>query len=117
MKKLAPNADNPPIALGLPADWWLGVKGYDPPAAAKKLGLPILALQGERDFQVTMQDFALWKSALSGSKNVTFKSYPALNDLFIPGEGKGSPAEYHSQGNVAPAVVDDIAAWLSSQKH
>jgi dienelactone hydrolase len=117
VKQLDPKGENPPIALGLPTAWWLNVKGYDPPAAAKKLGIPMLVLQGERDFQVTMQDFGLWKSALTDSKNVTFHSYPALNDLFIAGEGKGSPAEYHNAGNVSPAVVDDIAAWLLSQKH
>jgi dienelactone hydrolase len=117
VRALNPKADNPPILLGLPTEWWVNVKGYDPVAEAKKLGLPMLVMQGERDFQVTMKDFALWKSALSARPGVTFKSYPALNDLFITGQGKGSPAEYHNQGNVAPEVLDDIAGWLSSQKH
>jgi dienelactone hydrolase len=115
VKALDPKGDNPPMVLGFPTTWWLNVKGYDPATEAKKLGLPMLVLQGERDFQVTMKDFALWKSALSSRNNVSFHSYPALNDLFIAGEGKGSPAEYHSPGNVAPAVLDDIANWLSTQ--
>jgi dienelactone hydrolase len=117
VKKLDQKADNPPILLGLPTAWWLNVKGYDPTAEAKRLGLPMLVLQGERDFQVTMKDFALWKSALTGRENITFHSYPSLNGLFIEGEGKGSPAEYHNPGNVAPEVVDDIAKWISNQKH
>jgi fermentation-respiration switch protein FrsA (DUF1100 family) len=116
VKALDPKGDNPPMVLGFPTTWWLNVKGYDPAAEAKKSGLPMLVLQGERDFQVTMKDFALWKSSLSSRNNVTFHSYPALNDLFIAGEGKGSPAEYHGPGNVAPAVIDDIANWLSTQK-
>lgn len=49
-----------------------------------------------------MKDFALWKSALAGRNNVTFRSYPLLNDLFIEGEGKGSPAEYHDPGKWRP---------------
>ena len=117
VRKLDAKADNPPILLGLPTAWWVNLKGYDPGAEAKRLGLPMLVMQGERDFQVTMKDFALWKSALSARDNVTFHSYPALNDLFITGSGKGSPAEYHNPGNVAPEVLDDIANWLSSQKH
>ena len=118
MKKLDPKADNPPILLGLPTAWWLNVKGYDPGAEAKRLGIPMLVLQGERDFQVTMKDFALWKSTQGWARTtLRFHSYPALNDLFIKGEGKGSPAEYHNPGNVAPEVLDDIASWLSSQKH
>jgi uncharacterized protein len=117
VKKLDQKGDNPPVLLGLPTAWWLNVKGYDPAAEAKRLGLPMLVMQGERDFQVTMKDFALWKSALAGRDSVTFHTYASLNDLFIRGEGKGSPAEYHNPGNVAPEVLDDIASWLSSQKH
>ena len=117
VKKLDPKGDNPAVLLGLPTAWWLNVKGYDPGSEAKLLGMPMLVVQGERDFQVTMKDFALWKSALGERGNVKFQSYPALNDLFIKGEGPGSPAEYHNPGNVAPEVLDDIASWLSAQKH
>jgi uncharacterized protein len=113
VKKLAPSGDGPDILLGLPTAWWLNVKDYNPATEAKRLGIPILVLQGERDFQVTMRDFELWKSTLAGTANVTFHSYPALNDLFIAGQGKSSPAEYHNPGNVSPQVLDDISAWLS----
>jgi pimeloyl-ACP methyl ester carboxylesterase len=115
VKKLTPSGDNPDILLGLPAAWWLNVKGYNPAAEAKRLGLPMLVLQGERDFQVTMKDFGLWKSTLTGTANVMFHSYPALNDLFIQGQGKSSPAEYHNPGNVSAQVLDDISAWLSGR--
>jgi uncharacterized protein len=113
VKKLAPSGDNPDILLGLPTAWWLNVKDYNPATEAKRLGIPILVLQGERDFQVTMKDFELWKSTLAGTANVTFHSYPALNDLFIEGQGKSSPAEYRNPGNVSPQVLDDISAWLA----
>jgi len=115
VKKLDAKADNPLILLGLPTQWWLNVKGYDPVAQAKRLGLPMLVLQGERDFQVTMQDFELWKSGLSANTKVVFHTYPNLNDLFTPGKGKGSPAEYHNPGNVAPEVLDNIASWLAGR--
>jgi hypothetical protein len=54
---------------------------------------------------------------VAGRENVSFHTYSALNDLFIKGEGKSSPAEYHNPGNVAPEVLDDLAAWLANQKH
>jgi fermentation-respiration switch protein FrsA (DUF1100 family) len=116
VRKLDPKADNPPILLGLPTQWWLNLKGYDPVAEAKRLAIPMLVLQGERDYQVTMTDFGLWKAALGSSGKATFHSYPALNDLFTTGKGPGSPAEYHNPGNVAPEVLDDIASWLASQQ-
>ena len=46
--------------------------------------------------------------------DVTIKNYPTLNHLFMAGEGKATPAEYERPGQVAPFVIDDIAAWLTA---
>ena len=72
----------------------------------------MLILQGERDYQVTPEDFARWKAALGSRRDVTFHSYPALNHLFIAGTGPSLPAEYQVQGHVAEEVIRDIAAWI-----
>ncbi len=114
---LAPGKDNPPVLLGLPSAYFLDLKNYNPAAEARRLAIPMLFLQGERDFQVTMEDFKLWKTGLAGDKNATFRSYAVLNGLFIAGDGPPSPAEYQKPGNVAPAVVEDIAGWISAQKY
>ena len=105
---------NPWLALPLPEKYRQDLKGYDPAAEAKRLDAPMLVLQGERDYQVSMKDFALWKAALGGRKNAAFRSYPALNHLFIAGEGKGTPAEYSKPGHVAEDVVADVASWIVS---
>ncbi|HQU43542.1 MAG TPA: dienelactone hydrolase family protein, partial [Pirellulales bacterium] len=75
---------------------------------------PMLFLQGERDYQVTMEDFTGWKQALAQRKDVAFISYPRLNHLFIEGEGKSTPAEYSTPGNVAKVVIDDVAKWIEA---
>ena len=59
-----------------------------------------------------MTDFNLWKAAVGNSKGVVMKTYPSLNHLFVPGEGKSMPAEYAKPGHVAPAVIDDIAKFI-----
>lgn len=100
--------------LGAPASYWLDLRGYNPPEAAKALHRPMLVLQGERDYQVTLDNFEAWKKALGGRKDVTFKSYPKLNHLFIEGEGKSAPAEYQKPGHVAEAVVADITGWIKA---
>ena len=115
VKTLAPGKDNPPTILGLPTAYFLDLKGYDPAATARQLRIPMLFLQGERDFQVTMEDFDLWKTGLAGVKNITFRTYPAMNSLFIAGEGPPYSQEYR-KGNVEPAVIDDIASWIAAQK-
>jgi fermentation-respiration switch protein FrsA (DUF1100 family) len=117
VRNLAPGKSNPPVLMGLPLAYLLDLKGYDPLAAAKRLAIPMLLLQGERDFQVTMKDFDLWKSALAGRSNVAFMLFPALNHLFMAGEGKSSPAEYRVAGNFSVEAVGGIANWLLAQKH
>ena len=82
------------MIAGAPAAYWLDLRGYDPPSAPTHVRQLMPILQGERDYQVTMDGFARWKSALSARTDVTFRSYPALNHLFIAGNGPSLPAEY-----------------------
>jgi fermentation-respiration switch protein FrsA (DUF1100 family) len=97
---------------GAPASYWLDLRGYDPAKHAASLKVPMLILQGERDYQVTLADFGQWKSSLSGRSNVEFRSYPTLNHLFLPGQGKSLPPEYMLPGHVPVEVITDIAAWI-----
>jgi fermentation-respiration switch protein FrsA (DUF1100 family) len=110
--KLSPDTPAKDLPLGMPARYWLSFRDYRPAEVAKTIQQPMLILQGERDYQVTMEDFDGWKKALAGKKNVTLKSYPELNHLFMVGSGKSKPEEYMRPGNVAQVVVDDVAAWI-----
>lgn len=80
--------------------------------AAQRLEIPVLILQGERDYQVSMTDFLIWKKTLEGHKNAFFRSYPSLNHLFMEGEGKSTPLEYQQHGHVAKEILDDIANFI-----
>lgn len=102
------------LGATIPGSYFLDLRNYHAGEVAAKLTIPILVLQGERDYQVRMADFEGWKTALAGRKNATLKSYPALNHLFIAGSGPGSPAEYGQPGHVADEVMDDMAAWIQS---
>ena len=99
----------------VPGSYFLDLRNYHPAEVAASLRIPILVLQGERDYQVRMSDFDGWKKALAGHSNATLKSYPALNHLFISGTGPGTPAEYSQLGHVADEVLQDIADWIQSQ--
>jgi len=105
-----PAADLP---LGIPASYWLDLRGYRPAEVARGLKQPMLILQGGRDYQVTTADFEGWRSALASRSNAHLKLYPDLNHLFIAGEGTSTPAEYQTAGHVAEEVVADIAAWIA----
>jgi dienelactone hydrolase len=99
-----------------PAAYWKDLDSYDPAAAAAKLTMPMLILQGERDYQVTSRDLQGWRDAVGSHANVTIKSYPTLNHLFQPGEGKSTPAEYEKGGHIPDFVLDDIGAWIKQMR-
>lgn len=107
----ADSADPAPL-LGAPAAYWLDLAAYVPIEVAKKLEIPMLVLQGERDYQAGSRGFARWQAELGNRPNVTLRLYPGLNHLFITGTGPGNPAEYGVPGSVAETVITDIAAWV-----
>lgn len=110
--KLAKNTPSALLPLGVPASYWLDLRGYDPAAEAAQLSNPMLILQGKRDYQVTMEDFKIWQNKLASHKNVQFKNYPTLNHFFIEGTGKSNPDEYEKPGHVHKSVIDDISHWI-----
>ena len=107
-----PNLQPDAVVDGIAGTYWLDLRKEDPAQTAAALKRPILVLQGERDYQVTMTDFAGWKKALASRPNATLKSYPALNHHFMPGTGPSTPAEYEAPAHVPVEVVDDLAKWL-----
>ncbi len=116
LKTLSPGSPEAATAtlLGVPASYWLSFRGYDPAATAKGLGIPVLVLQGGRDYQVTAKDLERWKRALEGDPRATIRLFPSLNHLFVAGEGPSSPVEYERPGHVAPEVIEAIAAWAKA---
>ena len=112
LKNLDASTDPSTTYFGVPAVYWLDLKHYDPVATAQTLTLPMLILQGGRDYQVTMTDFKLWQDGLAGHDNVTFISYPTLNHLLISGEDPSTPTEYNQPGHVASQLIQDVANWI-----
>jgi dienelactone hydrolase len=113
IKKMSQGDGDTSTLLGMKGSYLLDLKGYDPAGQAKLLKVPMLILQGERDYQVNMKDFAAWKAGLQGMQGVTMKSYPALDHLLAEGTGKSTSADYDKPGqHVSQAVVDDVAKWV-----
>ena len=112
IKKLTKENPGNGLLLGAPASYWLDLKSYNPVAAARALKKPMLILQGERDYQVRMEDFNEWRKALSLRANVKLKSYPTLNHLFMEVQGQSTGVEYQQASNVAEIVIRDIAEWI-----
>lgn len=110
-----PNGTPPAELAGvMSAAYIVGLNNLRQADAAQALTVPLLFLQGEADFQVSMTaDFGGWKSLLDGRPSVTFASFPGLNHLFMPTQGLATTADYDAPATVDPAVTDAIAAWLA----
>lgn len=102
--------------LNITPSYWKELNAYDQVDVLKKHTRPVLLLQGEADYQVTMQDFELWKKVLAGKDNVSFHSYPQLNHLFIEGGLKSKPADYEKEGHVHEKVIKDIVQWIQTRE-
>jgi hypothetical protein len=103
------------LPFNLSAYYWKSVLEYNPIKEIQKVKIPILILQGERDYQVTMKDFAIWENSLKNNPKTTFISYPKLNHLFMSGEGIVEPKEYAVKGNVDDKVINDIKIFIENK--
>jgi dienelactone hydrolase len=99
--------------LAVGSAYWEEWSAVDPVATAGELDLPILVLQGGRDYQSTPGDLEIWEDRMAGKAGFQSKLYPALNHLFAPGEGTATPEEYVTETkHMAAEVLKDLADWV-----
>ena len=104
--------EDEPVAGAYPAYWkWL--KDYDILQAADEIMQPVLLLQGEEDYQVTMEDFGIWQEHFGGKENWTLKSYPGLTHCFTPGQKTEGSAAYAREEKTDAQVILDIAEFVN----
>ena len=103
------------IIAGAYAAYWKWLIEYDPAGMAADITVPCLLLQGEEDYQVSMEDFRIFRNALGGKENWTFRSYPGLVHTFTDGKKTEGPAAYTRSGRVSERVTADIAEFILTQ--
>lgn len=85
-----------------------------------ELNKPIFVLQGDKDFQVSIdKDFNVYKELLRNNPNVSFKLYPNLNHLFMPsvyGKILKAKKEYKVAQKVDESVIMDISNWINQRQ-
>lgn len=108
------NASSPKekLPLNLPAGYWQSLKKYNQIEVAKTITTPLLIIQGEHDYQVTMKDYNLWKTALKNKTTTTFISYPKLNHLMLETEKMSTPEDYQKANHIPDYLTKNIAKWI-----
>jgi len=87
---------------------------------AKNVTVPILAIQGGRDFQILPDvDFIILQEILAGRDNVTFKLYEDLNHLFVATTATNFNEHamqiIENPGRVHIPALQDIVDWINKQ--
>ena len=100
---------------GVYASYWKWLAAYDVVQAAEEITEPVLVLQGEEDYQVTMTDFSMWQEAFRGKGNWKLISYPGLTHLFMPGQKSEGSAAYTREARVDEQVIQDIAGFMLAE--
>lgn len=95
--------------------WFRYFLTYDPRPTLKKVAVPVLALNGEKDVQVeAASNLKSIEQTLKagGNKAVTVKALPGLNHLFQTSQ-TGLPAEYGTnQETFSPKALEIIGDWI-----
>jgi uncharacterized protein len=98
--------------------WFRFYLDYDPLPALQKTACPVLALNGEKDLQVSPKEhLAKIQKALQDGGNKDFQAteLPGLNHLFQHGP-TGSPTEYGGiEETMAPLALNAVSDWV--RKH
>ncbi|MFT3701905.1 MAG: alpha/beta hydrolase [Agriterribacter sp.] len=99
----------------LSSPWFLYFLKFDPDVYLSKTTVPVLAINGEKDVQVTAKENleGIQKSLQkAGNKNFKTLPLPGLNHLFQKAE-TGSVAEYATiEQTIQPEVLAIMADWI-----
>ena len=101
------------MVAGVYSSYWKWLAKYDILQAAREIRQPVLLLQGEEDYQVTMTDFELWKEAVGQKENWRLISYPGLTHCFTAGQKSEGTAAYARPARVDERVLRDIEIFIT----
>ena len=97
--------------------WFRYFLNYDPRTALRKVTVPVLVMNGDKDLQViASQNVPEVEKALraGGNKRVTVRLMPGLNHFFQHAV-TGSPQEYGTiDETFAPEAIKEIGAFIRS---
>jgi fermentation-respiration switch protein FrsA (DUF1100 family) len=103
----------------LTSPWFRFFLGFDPRPVLRKVRCPVLALNGEKDSQVTAaENLPAIEAALreGGNRDFTVQVLPGLNHLFQTAP-TGAVTEYGAlEETFAPAALVRISSWITARR-
>jgi uncharacterized protein len=118
LASMVPEAQIGPQIKLVTSPWFRYFLAYDPAPALRKVKCPVLAINGEKDLQVSpKQNLPAIRKALEegGNQYVETDELPGLNHLFQTAK-TGAPSEYGEiEETMSPVAMEKIASWILKQ--
>ena len=114
-EELTESAINAQIEM-ITSPWMQTFLGYDPQTSLQKVTCPVLAINGEKDFQVLSElNLTGIEKGLKHNKDVTIKEFKDLNHLFQTSE-TGALSEYSElEETFAPVALNFVSKWINAR--
>jgi len=120
-EKLTGKVPEPQMAMQIKAvssPWFRGLLIYDPAPTLSQLTCPVLAINGEKDVQVSPdQNLPPIRRALAagGNKNFEVDELPGLNHLFQTAKTGGIGEYAEIEETMSPVAMEKVASWILKQ--
>lgn len=105
--------------LGVPFSYWKNDYYRNVEQDFKTLQQPVLIIQGGKDYQVTLQDYEIWKKWAEeiNAKNYTFQLFPEMNHILNDSKNEWSlPNEYFNKGVPNQNISKIMIEWILNNK-
>jgi pimeloyl-ACP methyl ester carboxylesterase len=118
VSKVMTDAGLPPVSdqafAVLNSPWYRTYVAYDPAPALRALRIPVLAVVGGKDTQVTAaQNLPVLKAALAGDAKAEVVELPGLNHMLQPATTGGVEEYGKIETTIDPAALKLIAEWVA----
>lgn len=104
------------LPVPVPLPYLKDMYDHDSVAVAAKLDVPMLFIQGKRDWQVGMQEFVKWQTGLEGSKAIDKAEWKIYDDightLTVVDEKKHGTFQYDEPAHVKDELVKDVIDFM-----
>ena len=118
LASMVPEAQIAPQIKLLTLPWVRYLIAYDPAPALRKVKCPVLAINGEKDVQVSpKQNLPAIRKALEegGNQHAEVDELPGLNHMFQTAK-TGALSEYGEiEETMSPVAMEKIASWILMQ--
>jgi pimeloyl-ACP methyl ester carboxylesterase len=94
--------------------WYKYFINHEPSSYLKQIRVPIFAINGEKDIQVTANNLAAIEQAVMDKDLITVREYPGMNHLFQECNSCLMSEYAQIEETISPVVLQDISVWIHS---